>query len=162
MEGANDDHHVEEHAKEEQQPVAVSGDALSKKDEKTKKRSKTEETPIETATSNAENEEKEMEMDVVAETTLGSELFADLPICNELKGLERRSKTESLESSSYNSCLFTESIKTEFGFEKMTDIQRKCIPPLLTGKNVLGEGKTGSGKTLVKQKRGKKEKKKIV
>jgi ATP-dependent RNA helicase DDX18/HAS1 len=66
------------------------------------------------------------EMDVVAEATLGSDKFADLDVCEELK----------------------ESIKAEFGFEKMTEIQHKCIPPLLAGKNVLGEGKTGSGKTL--------------
>lgn len=41
-----------------------------------------------------------------------------------------------------------ESIRVEFGFENMTEIQQKTIPPLLAGKNVLGEGKTGSGKTL--------------
>eukprot|EP00823_Brevimastigomonas_motovehiculus_P005855 TRINITY_DN4485_c0_g1_i1.p1 TRINITY_DN4485_c0_g1~~TRINITY_DN4485_c0_g1_i1.p1 ORF type:complete len:726 (+),score=198.23 TRINITY_DN4485_c0_g1_i1:79-2178(+) len=36
----------------------------------------------------------------------------------------------------------------EFKFEKMTDVQARCIPPLLTGKDVLGQAKTGSGKTL--------------
>lgn len=36
----------------------------------------------------------------------------------------------------------------EMGFEKMTDIQRRGIPPLLAGKDVLGAAKTGSGKTL--------------
>lgn len=35
---------------------------------------------------NDKNEEKDLEMDVVAEATLGSELFADLPICDQLKG----------------------------------------------------------------------------
>jgi ATP-dependent RNA helicase DDX18/HAS1 len=34
------------------------------------------------------------------------------------------------------------------GFENMTEIQRKAIPPLLSGKDVLGAAKTGSGKTL--------------
>ncbi|KFH41670.1 ATP-dependent RNA helicase-like protein [Hapsidospora chrysogenum ATCC 11550] len=36
----------------------------------------------------------------------------------------------------------------EMGFEKMTNIQRSAIPPLLAGKDVLGAAKTGSGKTL--------------
>jgi ATP-dependent RNA helicase DDX18/HAS1 len=34
------------------------------------------------------------------------------------------------------------------GFESMTEIQRRAIPPLMTGKDVLGAAKTGSGKTL--------------
>lgn len=40
-----------------------------------------------------------------------------------------------------------EAIK-EMGFETMTEIQRKAIPPLMAGKDVLGAAKTGSGKTL--------------
>lgn len=36
----------------------------------------------------------------------------------------------------------------EMGFTKMTEIQKRGIPPLLTGKDVLGAAKTGSGKTL--------------
>ena len=34
------------------------------------------------------------------------------------------------------------------GFEEMTEIQRRGIPPLLAGRDVLGAAKTGSGKTL--------------
>ncbi|KAF2093646.1 ATP-dependent RNA helicase has1 [Rhizodiscina lignyota] len=34
------------------------------------------------------------------------------------------------------------------GFENMTEIQRRGIPPLLAGRDVLGAAKTGSGKTL--------------
>lgn len=36
----------------------------------------------------------------------------------------------------------------EMGFTDMTEIQRKSIPALLAGKDVLGAAKTGSGKTL--------------
>lgn len=34
------------------------------------------------------------------------------------------------------------------GFESMTEIQQRAIPPLMAGKDVLGAAKTGSGKTL--------------
>lgn len=30
----------------------------------------------------------------------------------------------------------------------MTEIQARCIPPALTGRDILGAAKTGSGKTL--------------
>ena len=34
------------------------------------------------------------------------------------------------------------------GFETMTEVQARTIPPLLAGKDVLGAARTGSGKTL--------------
>ncbi|KAK4691957.1 ATP-dependent RNA helicase DDX18/HAS1, partial [Lecanoromycetidae sp. Uapishka_2] len=36
----------------------------------------------------------------------------------------------------------------DMGFEKMTEIQQRGIPPLMAGRDVLGAAKTGSGKTL--------------
>lgn len=36
----------------------------------------------------------------------------------------------------------------DMNFENMTEIQRRGIPPLLAGRDVLGAAKTGSGKTL--------------
>merc|ERR1712225_218588 len=36
----------------------------------------------------------------------------------------------------------------EMKFETMTEIQQRGIPPLMTGRDVLGAAKTGSGKTL--------------
>jgi ATP-dependent RNA helicase DDX18/HAS1 len=38
----------------------------------------------------------------------------------------------------------------ELEFTRMTQIQAKATPPLLTGKDLIGAAKTGSGKTLVR------------
>src|SRR3989344_8832415 len=35
----------------------------------------------------------------------------------------------------------------ELGFEEMTDIQKKCIPLIQEGRDVIGQSQTGSGKT---------------
>lgn len=39
-------------------------------------------------------------------------------------------------------------VNEDMGFETMTEIQQRTIPPLLAGRDVLGAAKTGSGKTL--------------
>lgn len=36
----------------------------------------------------------------------------------------------------------------QMGFETMTEIQQRTIPPTLAGRDILGAAKTGSGKTL--------------
>ena len=35
----------------------------------------------------------------------------------------------------------------EMGFSELTDIQKKTMPLILQGKDVLGQSQTGSGKT---------------
>ncbi|RPA99284.1 DEAD-domain-containing protein [Choiromyces venosus 120613-1] len=42
----------------------------------------------------------------------------------------------------------TQKAVAAMGFEKMTDVQSRTIPPLMAGRDVLGAAKTGSGKTL--------------
>jgi ATP-dependent RNA helicase DDX18/HAS1 len=37
---------------------------------------------------------------------------------------------------------------TDMGFTNMTEVQARCVPPALTGRDILGAAKTGSGKTL--------------
>eukprot|EP01061_Rhynchopus_euleeides_P008422 TRINITY_DN1748_c0_g1_i1.p1 TRINITY_DN1748_c0_g1~~TRINITY_DN1748_c0_g1_i1.p1 ORF type:complete len:572 (+),score=281.37 TRINITY_DN1748_c0_g1_i1:128-1843(+) len=39
-------------------------------------------------------------------------------------------------------------MREEFKYSKMTEIQRRAIPALLAGNDILGQAKTGSGKTL--------------
>jgi ATP-dependent RNA helicase DDX18/HAS1 len=36
----------------------------------------------------------------------------------------------------------------DMGFETMTEVQARSIPPLMAGRDVMGQAKTGSGKTL--------------
>lgn len=40
------------------------------------------------------------------------------------------------------------SLRDEFGFKALTEIQGRCIPAALKGKDLLAEAKTGAGKTL--------------
>lgn len=42
----------------------------------------------------------------------------------------------------------TTSAIQRMGFETMTEVQARTIPPLLAGKDVLGAARTGSGKTM--------------
>lgn len=42
----------------------------------------------------------------------------------------------------------TQKAVAEMGFTHMTEVQARCIPPLLQGRDVLGAARTGSGKTL--------------
>jgi ATP-dependent RNA helicase DeaD len=37
---------------------------------------------------------------------------------------------------------------TDMGFEEMTPIQSKAIPPIMEGKDVIGQAQTGTGKTI--------------
>ena len=34
------------------------------------------------------------------------------------------------------------------GFNEMTDIQEKCLPEIIGGRDVVGQAETGSGKTM--------------
>jgi ATP-dependent RNA helicase DDX18/HAS1 len=49
---------------------------------------------------------------------------------------------------SLDCCERTKNAINELGFEKMTEVQARTIPPLMAGRDVLGAAKTGSGKTL--------------
>lgn len=49
---------------------------------------------------------------------------------------------------SLDCCERTKNAINDLGFEKMTEVQARTIPPLMAGRDVLGAAKTGSGKTL--------------
>ncbi|ORE06645.1 ATP-dependent RNA helicase HAS1 [Rhizopus microsporus var. microsporus] len=49
---------------------------------------------------------------------------------------------------SLDCCERTKNGIKDLGFEKMTEVQARTIPPLMAGRDVLGAAKTGSGKTL--------------
>ncbi|KAF9438799.1 ATP-dependent RNA helicase [Entomortierella beljakovae] len=50
--------------------------------------------------------------------------------------------------SSLELCEPTKKAVVDIGFNKMTEVQARTIPPLLAGRDVLGAAKTGSGKTI--------------
>lgn len=56
--------------------------------------------------------------------------------------------TEAKKFEELNLCDKTMKAIKDMGFETMTEIQQRGIPPLLAGRDVLGAAKTGSGKTL--------------
>lgn len=147
-----------------------------KKTEKSRKRAKKEDTPeAEIAdVSVAENNSAAEEEDEAGEAALNAELKA---IAKNLKVAkvtgdeeqddeedgENAETTADLPSGTTVSLPTVEDPKTfvdlnlssrtleaikGMGFETMTTIQQKTIPPLMAGRDVLGAAKTGSGKTL--------------
>lgn len=67
---------------------------------------------------------------------------------SKLESLPEDGKTIDYSFSSLSVSENTAKAIEDMKFEKMTEIQAKCIPPALTGKDILGAAKTGSGKTL--------------
>ena len=90
-------------------------------------------------------EEQAQNMEVAAAVPNGVE-SADLPSTSVLSlpnAVSEPHRFDDLDLSSK-----TMAAIKEMNFESMTEIQRRGIPPLLAGKDVLGAAKTGSGKTL--------------
>ena len=85
--------------------------------------------------------------DTDAEAQLASQLAADVATAeSSSKGAEPaavRQPFSSLELSEP-----TRKGLEAMGFSTMTEVQARCIPPLMAGKDVLGAAQTGSGKTL--------------
>lgn len=71
---------------------------------------------------------------------------ADLPSLNDVR--LPQTETEPHKFTELNLSEKTMKGIQDMGFESMTEIQRRAIPPLLAGRDVLGAAKTGSGKTL--------------
>ena len=87
------------------------------------------------------------EADATNGSTLGHAESYSLPTSNTI-ATTPLTTTESQNFSDLNLSEKTMQAIGEMGFEHMTEIQQKAIPPLLAGKDVLGAAKTGSGKTL--------------
>ncbi|KAL0259752.1 ATP-dependent RNA helicase [Diplodia seriata] len=85
----------------------------------------------------SDNEEGDAELDNAATTAFESQL--SLPAVD---GAEPKRFAD------LNLSDKTQKAIKEMGFDNMTEIQAKGIPPLLAGKDLLGAAKTGSGKTL--------------
>lgn len=137
-------------------PTAVG--AKSAQDEKPRKKAKKEkvvEPVVEPESEEEVDEEVEVEEEVVVEDTPGDDDDEEAEDAN-IAGAIPGSAGLSLPSTGVEATKFTDlnlSEKTlraieDMKFENMTEIQRRGIPPLLAGRDVLGAAKTGSGKTL--------------
>lgn len=125
---------VEEGDKEDDETaVLASGDALN--DENDLRSASLE--------SGAEEEEKPMTM---TGNRNDASTDTDMPSASALSLPSTGSDPESFEDLNLSSK--TMQAISDMKFEKMTEIQRRGIPPLLAGRDVLGAAKTGSGKTL--------------
>jgi ATP-dependent RNA helicase DDX18/HAS1 len=62
--------------------------------------------------------------------------------------VDQSGKHERVPFSTLSLSSHTLSAIARMGFETMTEVQARTIPPLLAGKDVLGAARTGSGKTM--------------
>lgn len=130
--------------------VKTSKSSKSATDKSTKKRKVTPPSDDEESADDVEEQEDEKDgsedEEEASDAAEGTEDAADLPTMDDVRLPQTEGELQK----------FTElnlSEKTmkgiqDMGFETMTEIQQRTIPPLLAGRDVLGAAKTGSGKTL--------------
>lgn len=117
--------------------------------EKSKKRKtakKDEEEDVEELVKQVEEEQEEEEGEKEQDEGQDNQL-EDLPSANALS-LPQTGETLPTKFAELNLSERTLEAIKEMGFETMTEIQQRAIPPLMAGRDVLGAAKTGSGKTL--------------
>ncbi|KAJ6964434.1 DEAD-box ATP-dependent RNA helicase 51-like [Populus alba x Populus x berolinensis] len=115
---------AEEEEEENREVEEVKDKKKKNKNKKSKKESEEEEKDKE------KEEEEEEEKETVKKVKSGGGIMS----------------TESFDSLGLSEA--TRKAIQEIGFENLTQIQARAIPPLLVGKDVLGAARTGSGKTL--------------
>ncbi|KAI9402313.1 hypothetical protein POPTR_001G250700v4 [Populus trichocarpa] len=117
---------AKEQEEEDREVEEVKDKKKKNKNKKSKKESEEEEKEKEKVVEEEEEEEKE----TVKKVKSGGGIMS----------------TESFDSLGLSEA--TRKTIQEMGFENLTQIQARAIPPLLVGKDVLGAARTGSGKTL--------------
>lgn len=92
---------------------------------------------------------------VDAEAELASQLAADVAAAESSTASKAKasssSSTPAAERQPFSTLDLSEPTRKAIetmGFKTMTEVQARCIPPLMAGKDVLGAAQTGSGKTL--------------
>lgn len=119
---------------------------LAKTAKKARKAAKESESDAEDVDEDAERTEAADDVDDEPQTEPAAPPAADLPDVN-----LSLPQAAGAEASSFQELKLSEKTLQaidDMGFKTMTEIQKRGIPPLLTGKDVLGAAKTGSGKTL--------------
>ena len=95
--------------------------------------------------------------EVDAEAELASQLAADVAAAESSSAAKAKasssssSNTPAAERQPFSALDLSEPTRKAIdamGFKTMTEVQARCIPPLMAGKDVLGAAQTGSGKTL--------------
>ncbi|CDS01909.1 probable HAS1-helicase associated with Set1p [Sporisorium scitamineum] len=89
--------------------------------------------------------------EVDAEAELASQLAADVATAKAKASSSSSASTPAAERQPFSTLDLSEPTRKAIdamGFKTMTEVQARCIPPLMAGKDVLGAAQTGSGKTL--------------
>lgn len=102
------------------------------------------------AASSANDDEKTVAVhpDAEANAAMASEPTAQAQPSSSKVTLDQEMPYERVPFSTLNLSPPTSAAIQRMGFETMTEVQARTIPPLLAGKDVLGAARTGSGKTM--------------